>query len=575
MAAAYPVLAVERKWREAWRSALCFRAPDTPGSKKFFNFDSGPFPNGPLHIGHVRTYVLGDVVARYQRLLGKSVLYHTEWDAFGLPNELSALESGISPADFTAINIARMRDGLERLGVSYDWSRVQATCDPAYYRWTQWLFLLLYHNGLVYRRAANANWCPSCQTTLSSMQIEGGACWRCRTGVVSRTLPQWFVSTSCLANRLRDNVSRLEEWSDTGKRLLLRGLAAPRTGPADNEAQADWQVSRQRAWGTPIPIIHCDRCGIVPASDLPVRLPDSLDWSRGAAALRESSAFRKTQCPACGAAATRDMDTLDCFFDDAWSYLSGVPALDSLAEFPANQLAAWLPVDQFHSGFDTFGYLNLYRFIGAFVHDANLLGDDEPIRRYVGHDMVTAGGRKMSKHLGNSVVPDEVMAEYGADALRIAVLWAAGPERAVDWRHVNLQRAGNFLDQLFVLFAKSADAVANAAGRISSSTSKAAEKLESSVRTSCRRVGEFIDDYRPNAAIEELLQCSQRVEAFVFPRASSARLGSEDAMLLQESLRRIAVALSPLAPYLAEELARLSGLQTMAAVSTWPVATPE
>jgi leucyl-tRNA synthetase len=405
------------------------------------------------------------------------------------------------------------------------------------------------------------------------MQIEDGTCWRCKTPVENRILPQWFVATSRYAGRLRADVDRLDEWGPAAKRLLLRGVTSPRTGAAADNANGDWQVSRQRAWGTPIPMVHCNRCGIVPASDLPVCLPDHLDWSRGSAALRQCTIFLHTQCPSCGAPATREADTLDCFFDDAWSYLSCAASLDSLTEFPATKLAAWMPVDHFHSGFDTFSYLNLYRFIGAFLHGVEMIGGPEPIRRYLGHDMVTSGGRKMSKHLGNTVMPDEIMAEFGADALRIAVLWAAGPERSIDWRNANLQRAAGLLDRLFVLVAKSADAIAAAAGRHSPCKSKAAVKMESSVRESCRQVGQFIEGYRPNAAVEELANCTQRLESFVNPRAAASRLSADDALVLKRVLQWLAVALSPFAPYLAEEIAIRSDLKSMAATAEWPRAS--
>jgi leucyl-tRNA synthetase len=233
-------------------------------------------------------------------------------------------------------------------------------------------------------------------------------------------------------------------------------------------------------------------------------------------------------------------------------------------------MAAWMPIDHFHSGFDTFTYLNLYRFIATFLHDVGVVSTEEPIRRYAGHDMVIADGRKMSKHLGNALAPDDIMRKYGADALRIAVLWAAGPERVMNWRHANLERAAGFLDRAWALYATSAEAIAASAGILASTKSNAAAKVESGVRASCSRVRQFIEAYRPNAAIEELFHCTQRVESFVLPRARSARLSSDDAAALQHALQCLAVAMSPFAPHLAEELASLSGLRSMAATAMWP-----
>jgi leucyl-tRNA synthetase len=510
---------------------------------------------------------LGDVTARYQRLLGKSVLYGTDWDAFGLPNELGAVEAGVSPAEFSAANIARMRRSLERLGVSYDWSRVHATCDPAYYRWTQWLFLELFRHGLAYRQEAEINWCRSCQTSLAAMQAADGACWRCGGPVERRRLPQWFVATWRFADRLREGVDALDAWGRTGKKLVLRDLAPSTSGDSPEQQPVDWQVSRQRAWGAPIPIIYCTNCGVVPDRDLPVPLPENLNWSLGPRALEQCDAFRHTRCPSCGAAATRETDTLDCFFDDSWSFLSCVPALDECTEFPAVELAPWMPVDCFHSGFDTFAYLNLYRFMGRFVAEGNLVSSPEPILGYHGHDMVLAGGRKMSKHLGNAVDAEGLLEAHGADALRITVLWAARPERALDWNHANFQRAKLFLDRVWALYGAATGPAATSASPAASSSAGGA--LMKFLQRSWRRVAAFIEDYRPNAAIEELHECAARLESFA-KSPPSASHAATDAAVVKQALTEFAIALSPFAPHLAEEMARRVGLSALAATASWP-----
>ena len=189
----YDARSIEAHWQRRWAEAEVDRAQRRPGRRKFYNYDSGPFPNGPLHMGHVRTYLLGDCIARYRRLLGDDVLYATEWDAFGLPIELEAEKQGQDPQAFTEHWIATMREQLQTLGISYDWSRVRSTIDPRYVRWTQQLFLHWWRHGIIEQREASAPFCASCGTTLARMQVDQGRCWRCASVVEQRRVPQWFV----------------------------------------------------------------------------------------------------------------------------------------------------------------------------------------------------------------------------------------------------------------------------------------------------------------------------------------------------------------------------------------------
>ncbi|MCZ6870233.1 MAG: class I tRNA ligase family protein, partial [Gammaproteobacteria bacterium] len=423
---AYDFHELERRWRAAWERSHCHQAPEAPVGPKYFIHDAAPFPNGPLHLGHVRTYLLGDVMARYQRLRGRCVLYLTGFDAFGLPIELAAEEAGLSPPQLVAQCIGLMTRQLKELGISYDWSRVPRTCDPDCYRWTQWLFLELLEAGLIERRTARLHWCPRCRTTLARIQVEDEGCWRCGSRVTQRAFPQWFVAISHYSDRLHRTVEDLDQWSNRSKRML-RGFFDT-NGRADrshgNRAH-EWLVSRQRSWGTPIPIVYCACCGVVPVprEDLPVCLPETLDWTNGSGALARCESFRETSCPRCGGSARRETDTLDCFFDDIWCFLQPLVTLGRSPGFTRENLGDWLPVDCAQSGLDTCICFHLYRFLGRFLHDRGLLHDPEPIRRFVGNEMVLAGGRKMSKHFGNAVSPESIVREHGADALRVAMLW--------------------------------------------------------------------------------------------------------------------------------------------------------
>ena len=565
----YDASAVESRWHVAWERAGCFRAPRRPTGPKYFNYDSGPFPNGPLHMGHVRTYVLGDATARYQRLLGKSVLYATEWDAFGLPNELAAYETGVAPRVHTDRCIAIMREQLRALGISYDWSRVRSTCDPGYMRGTQRLFLDLRAAGLVDQREAELPFCSSCVTTVARMQVDAqGRCWRCGTAVATRSLRQWCVVLSRHSDRLRDGLDNLREWSDSSK-ALLRGFIGSAAG---SHRVHDWVISRQRSWGTPIPVVHCPTCGPVSlrAQDLPLLLPDDLDWTGGPHPLASHPSFADASCPECGAAGRRETDTLDCFFDDVWCFLASLVRPNQGLEDGRDSLAAWLPVDRFHAGLDTFFYLHLHRFLGIVLHERGIVSDPELIRSYVGHEMVLARGRKMSKHLGNAVSPEAILRTHGADALRVGMLWAAGPQRGVEWRADTVDKARHLLAGVHELYARCAPICHAVAAESSADASRAARDLANRAAETFARVGGFIEEYRMNAAIEEWAGLARAIRTFAEHRIASRRLVPADAATLRTVLTDAAVALSPFAPHLSEECRSMLGDAPFSATARWP-----
>ena len=566
---AYDFRAVETRWRHRWEQHRCFRAPARPEGPRFYNYDSGPFPNGELHLGHVRTYALGDMTARYQRLLGKSVLYCTEWDSFGLPNELAALAQGVSPRELTRSCIRRIRSQLQRLGISYDWDRVQDTSDPAYYRWTQWLFLKLMDLGLVERRETDLPWCPGCETTLARMQVIENACWRCERPVELRRIPQWCVSLSRDSDELLRTLSRLEDWSPRAKNLL-RGFIAGES--ATGRWVHDWVVSRQRAWGTPIPIVHCDACGAVPVDPaaLPVLLPDGLDWSLGPRALADCVAFAEARCPACGGAGRRETDTLDCYFDDIWCFLAAAAGLEPAFAFDRGAFA-WMPVDRFHSGYDTFFYLHLHRFLGLQLARLGVLDGAEPIRSYIGHDMVLAGGRKMSTHLGNAVGVGGLLHRHGADALRVAVLGAANPNKPISFTDSMLARAEAFLAEFHRLCAACAGAI-DSAGAEPTAAGRAARQLRQEADNELGRIGRFIDEYQPRGALDALARLVERTTGYALRRVASERLSAPDRSVLGGLLRDLAIALSPFAPHLAEEGWRVVGGAPFISLGRWPEA---
>jgi leucyl-tRNA synthetase len=699
----YDPASVETKWQARWAAAGCFNARLGKPGRKFFNFDGGPFPNGPLHMGHVRTFTLGDVMARYRRMRGDSVLYCFEFDAFGLPNELAANAIGVTPEELTRGNISAMRRQMIRLGLSYDWDHVVTTCDPAYYRWTQWLFLKLRELGLIYRTPAELNWCPSCQTTLAHMQVEDGRCWRCETPVEPRKLTQWFVRLSRFSAALSESLDQVEglsarvrsilhgfigktpcmevgfsvadrpgialtgfmrsEWADACPRFLaiapdhpvlaellphgraetLRPMgqrrraqlvaetltegfdtgleaidrssgmrlpifvaryvdptfatgieiACPSRDPrarqfAERHATAhaaaagtalqgrpatyyrvrDWLVSRQRAWGTPIPIVHCEQCGEVPVPEqaLPVRVP-ALTPNMAPGGLAALPGFVSTECPHCGRPAQRETDTLDCYFDVIWCFLACANGLRPDFKFQASDFADWMPVDWFHNGFDSLFYMHLYRFLGHVLHRAGVLPEPEPIRSYVGHDAVLLDGRKMSKHHGNVVSPDDVIARVGADVLRVQVLWAANPLRSVEWSQVGLQRAKRLLMDIWKLVDGQAAQLRAPADLMPKEENRAPLPLDRALARAVRRVTEFLDRYQYAGCLEQIQTLLRTLES------ESGRLKDRSSGFQQSfanGIRSLLIMLAPFAPHLAEELWERIGGEGLLACAAWP-----
>jgi len=498
-------------------------------------------------------------------------------DAFGLPNELAAMKRKQAPASFTGHWIRIMCRTLRGLGISYDWSRVVDTSDPGYYRWTQALFLELLRMGLVERREADVPRCPRCETTLARMQVDRGRCWRCGAPVEDVRRLQWYVLLSRFSEPLREGVEGLDGWSPAIRKLLLGFIGRDSTGRGEGWRVRDWMVSRQRSWGTPIPAVHCNPCGVVPVpeEDLPIRLPDDLDWSRGSGALASCAEFMQAACPRCGRPAERDGDTLDCYFADIWCFLAAPAVRDGVIEDPFSvaSLARWMPVDCFHSGQDTFLYLHLHRFLGALFNRQGLLQDPEPISRHTGYAMVVAGGRKMSTHLGNALSVGKLLRRHGADTLRVAVLWAGNPQRTLAWNPEWISRAESFMAQVREFIAEQLPDVSSAvtiAGELGEAPSRSAAALLHAAGLAAGRIDEFIRGVRPNAALQEIFTLFMRIRRYAAPRLGVRPLSAADGRTLGDVLSAFAVVLAPFAPRLAEESWHGLDRQGFVSLASWP-----
>lgn len=631
MEAQYQPHEIEQRTQQYWQERNSFHAKEDMNKEKFYCLSMLPYPSGRLHMGHVRVYTISDVIARYQRMLGKNVLQPMGWDAFGLPAENAAISKGIPPAEWTYKNIDNMRAQMQRLGFAYDWNREFATCDPSYYRWEQWLFLRLYEKGLVYKKNSEVNWDPVDQTVLANEQVVDGCGWRSGAPVERRMIPQWFFRITAYADELLNDLDKLDGWPEQVKTMqrnwigrsegvdiefevpgheplsifttrqdtlygvsfmaiapthpLTETLAKdnkklqqfidkcknikmaeadvatmeklgepldidaihPLTGekiplwvanfvlmeygqgalmgvpahdqrdyefatkynlpiievikPADGKTwdytkngaycnegtlihskqfngmdskQActeianyleennigkrkinfrlrDWGVSRQRYWGTPIPIINCVECGAVPVpeQDLPVILPENVEFSGVTSPLKNMPEFLNVDCPQCKKPAQRETDTFDTFVESSWYYArytcntQDKSMLDGRANY-------WLPVDQYTGGIEHAVMHLLYaRFFHKLMRDEKLVNSNEPFTNLLTQGMVLNQGAKMSKSKGNVVDPEELIHRYGADTVRLFMMFAAPPEQSLEWSDSGVEGAHRFLKRLW------------------------------------------------------------------------------------------------------------------------------
>jgi leucyl-tRNA synthetase len=753
----------EASWQARWEQSGLFRADARPGAPKKYVLEMLPYPSGTMHMGHVRTYLIGDVYARYYRMRGFDVLHPMGWDAFGLPAENAAIKDGVHPAVRTRENIEKFRAAMKSLGFSYDWSREVNTSDPEYYRWNQWFFLRLWERDMVYRRFSRVNWCTGCLTVIANEQVKDGRCERCDSPVIDRQMPEWAFRITRNSEDLLHGLDQLTGWperiltaqrnwigrsegveadfgvrgsgrpirifttridtvygctylvlapehsrvpelttperraeveafisrmaslgkiertaegapkegvftgayaihpftrkpvpiwianfvladygtgavmavpahdtrdsafarayglplkqvirpvdgSDLGpvsgwseaftedgvlmesgdfsglasveaRRRMGEALAARGEGrPTVTYRQKDWGFSRQRYWGTPIPIVYCLRCdperrGIpVPDEQLPVRLPEidthAVLTGKGEPPLAKVPSFVETTCPRCGGPARREVETMDTFVDSSWyfaRYLS--PHLDT-APFDATAARRWLPVDVYVGGPEhAVMHLLYFRFWTRWMKVLGLAPTDEPVVRLVTQGIVNGpDGRKMSKRWGNVVAPATIVERYGADTVRIYVLFAGPPERDFDWSDEQVEGAHRFLRRVWALAALHHDRAARAATP-GSATGKALE-IRRAAHKCLKRVGEAIERLSFNTAIAGIMECVNALYDAGAPQTEG------EAAAMGEAIRILTAVLTPFAPHLADALAEAYGASESTVAQPWPAYDP-
>ena len=754
----YPFREIEAKWQRTWEERKQFRVVEDPSRPKFYCLEMFPYPSGRIHMGHVRVYAIGDLLARYKWMRGFNVLHPMGWDAFGLPAENAAIENGVHPAIWTYENIDYMRAQLKKLGISYDWDREVATCDPSYYKWEQLVFIKMLERGLAYRRRSTVNWCPSCQTVLANEQVEAGRCWRCDSEVTPREIEGWFFKITAYAEELLAWCDRLTGWPErviTMQRNWIGrsegaefdlAVAGP-AGPADatirvfttrpdtvfgmtyavlapehplvdrlladdaerrtvaefraevareseierlaadrpkrgvrlrakvvnpftggevplfladyvlmgygtgaimavpgedqrdwdfarqhglpivetvkrppgwvGEAYAgdgvkinsgfldglsisdakrkaidwivargigvakvnyrlrDWGISRQRYWGAPIPVLYCERDGMVPEAEenLPVVLPRDVQLSgKGGSPLAEVASFVNATCPKCGGKARRETDTMDTFVESSWYFLRYASPRYDKGMFERAAAEYWMPVDQYIGGIEHAVLHLLYaRFYTKVLRDLGMVKVDEPFTALLSQGMVIKDGAKMSKSKGNVVDPDDLIRTFGADTARLFSLFAAPPEKDLDWNDHGVEGASRFLNRVWRFVFTHLDAL-KAAPRRGPATSDEARTFRRTIHETIKRVTDDIErDFHFNTAISAVMELVNAI--YAFETASADRMaGGERAALLREAVETVLLLLGPIAPHVAEELWSALGHGESLFKQPWPTA---
>ena len=706
---------IEPKWQKKWEEAGVFHASNTSDKPKYYALIEFPYPSGQgLHVGHPRPYTALDVVSRKRRMEGYNVLYPIGWDAFGLPAENYAIKNHVHPEEITKKNIARFKQQIQSLGISFDWSREISTIDPKYYKWTQWIFLQLFKNGLAYKKEMSVNWCTSCKCVLANEEVVNGVCERCGSEVIHKVKSQWMLKITAYAQRLIDDLDLvdypdrvktqqknwigrsegaevdfnttagdkltvyttrpdtlygatymvvspehpfIEKWADklqnldavrayqaeaakksdfertevakdkTGVRLEgveainpLTGTTIPifisdyvlvsygtgalmavpahdtrdwefakkfdlpivevvKGGDVQKEAFTDcdtgimvnsgildgmtveeakvrikdyleetgighrkvnyklrdWVFARQRYWGEPIPIVHCEKCGYVPIdeSELPLVLPqvDSYEpTDNGESPLSKMTDWVNTTCPKCGGKAMRETDTMPQWAGSSWYFLRYMDPHNDESFASKEALNYWHQVDWYNGGMEhTTLHLLYSRFWHKFLYDIGQVPTAEPYAKRTSHGMILGeNGEKMSKSRGNVVNPDDVVYEFGADTLRLYEMFIGDFEKAAPWSNAGIKGCRRFIERYWNLQSILIDGEA------------IRPEMENSFHKAIKKVSYDIENLKFNTAIASLMALMNVI--------------AEKGSINKAELSVFTMLLNPFAPHVTEEV---------------------
>jgi leucyl-tRNA synthetase len=492
------------------------------------------------------------------------------FDSFGLPAENYAIKHGVHPGKSTADNIDYMKSQFTKMGAAYDWSHGFNTSDPEYYKWTQWIFIELFRNGLAYKKEAPVNWCENCATVLANEQVKNGSCERCKTRVKEKNLEQWFFKITAFADKLLDNLEDLD-WPEKTKLMQRNWIGRSNNSDKVKYRLHDWLVSRQRYWGAPIPIIYCEKCGTVPVpeSDLPVVLPENVTFRKsGKSPLAGNESFLNCNCPECGGPATRETDTLDTFVCSSWYYLRFPDPYYQKGPFNEEKITTFFPVDRYCGGPEHACMHLLYtRFITMALFKLGHLPFEEPFPHLTHQGMILGeNGEKMSKS-GNSVSPDAYVDKFGSDILRLCLHFGFNFTEGGKWHDGSIKAVRKFCDRITAFYTKLEEYETSCRTKLSTETQKSLARRfhytvkQMSINTEC---------FMFNTAVARLMELLSAMQHALVSADFKEERDDKQSDLLRDTADKFIVLLSPFAPHLAEELWNCRRNQSSVFNTTWP-----
>ena len=556
----YDFFSIEKHWVNVWDKSNIYKTHEiseeheiSDNIKKFYLLDTFVYPSGKgVTIGHYKSFGGMDVIARYKRMNGFNVLYPTGWDTFGLPAENFAIKSGRHPKDITDENISNYRYQYKSAGISYNWDREINTSDPSYYRWTQWLFLLLFKKGLAYKAKSFVNYCNNCKTVVSREQIiNDNECERCGNKIIQKELDQWFFKVSVYKDRLIEDCSKLN-WEQRNINPHKKWL----------EDVHDWCISRQRYWGPPIPMVYCQNCGMVPVpeKDLPVKLPYDINYNpTGKALLSENEDFVNTVCPNCNGIAKREVDTMDTFVSSAWYMFRFIDPYNGKEFANINKLKYQGPIDHYSGTIEHLtAHLVYARFITKVLSDNKLIPFDEPFPKYTPVGLlVDKLGTKFSKRLGNAPDTNELIKEYGGDLLRLSCFYISPYQDISKWSREDIVGVKRFRDKIWTTFKVKVD------GNIYEVSEQTQKKINQLIKT----VGESIEQMKYNVAISHLIVFLNYLN-FESPKSISIKASDN---FVDKNIWEIFIRLlAPFAPFISEQIWSEMGNKESIHIQKWP-----
>jgi len=557
---------IEKKWQEHWTTEKTYEASISPEKEKYYVLEMFPYPSGTLHMGHVRNYIIGDVVARYKRMTNFNVLHPIGWDSFGLPTENAAILHKMTPSQWNQKCIGEMKEQFHALGMSYDWRRELNTANPDYYIWVQWFLIKCWEQGLLYKDKKAVNWCTGCNTVLANEQVIDGQCARCESKVILKELEQWFLRITSYAERLLNDLDLLTEWPGHIIAMQRNWIGKQADGKYNLH---DWCISRQRYWGAPIPFVTCCSCGTIPVTyqELPILLPTNVDITPGwPPPLARDHSFINVTCPGCNKPAKRVVDTLDTFVFSAWYYLRFTDPHNSKMPFATDKAQYWMPVDLYIGGVEHATVHLIYaRFFHKVLYDLGLVKHPEPFKRLFAQGMICLNGSKMSKSKNNVVSPQEMIKEYGADVTRLYTLFLGPPDQDVEWEEKGIKGCSRFLLKVVqILNTVGQGYVPNWESQISTmELSTRDENFRCKIHQTIKGVTETIEqNFHFHTAISQLMKFLNDFQNYL--------KGSHNIFVVSEGIEKIILMLSPFIPHFAEEAWSYLGNSENIGEQLWP-----